>query len=154
MKFFKNDKHDSTDNEALIEISLEDAQKEIEELSSSEGYEDAFIGFVSDADETIQFIRNEKNSWRIDVPIIEGDEYAYSLQDFGLTTEVVKDIVKKFPNDDWKSLCNLTRVIEEDNTELEYEDKESIKRKAEIFGDEFEKRLRKVFEEYTDKKKK
>ena len=110
MKFFKSDKHGFVDDESPVEISLEDAQKEIEKLPTTEEYDDSFIGFVADSDETIQFIRGEKNSWMIDVPIIEGEEYVYSFRDSRLTTEVVKDIVKKFPNDDWKSLCNLKKI--------------------------------------------
>ena len=106
MEFFKSDENGDSGGK----ITLEEALKEIEELPALEEYAGAFIEFINDKNESIQFVREKENDWLIDVTILEGGKFSYSLQDDGLTTEKVKDIVKKFPEEDWKSLCSLTRV--------------------------------------------
>ena len=100
MKCFK---YEGADRDNL---SLQIALQEIESLPDDD---ECFIGFVNEKKETIQFIRREEDSWLIDVPIVENDKFNHSLQDTDLTTEKVKDVVRKFYLDEnWKSLCNLT----------------------------------------------
>ena len=51
-------------------------------------------------------LRFEKDKWLIDVPVLEGGEYSYSLQDGNLTTEKVKSI---------KRICWETNGLENPN---------------------------------------
>jgi hypothetical protein len=90
-----------------VEIAL----TEIDKIPLVDDVDDSFIGFVNEKEETIQFVRFEENAWVIDVPIFEKGIFSYSLGDDHLTTEKVKDIVKKFSaGEDWKSSLNLTRL--------------------------------------------
>ena len=59
--------------------------------------------------ETIQFI-NRQDGWIIDVPILESGKFAYSLEDFSLSKDVVKNIVTQFfAGLDYRTLCNLKK---------------------------------------------
>lgn len=91
-----------------IEINCETAVDEILKFPTSEEYDGGFIGFENNRDEVIQFVRNHKDDWLIDVPInIEG-HYSHSLQDNGLSTSDVLAIIRAFcHNDSWKGYCNL-----------------------------------------------
>lgn len=108
MKFFKEDGKEYISGDSPKEVTLEVALKEIDKLPMVEGN---FIGFINEKEETIQFIRFEENNWLIDVPIFEKDAYSCSLQDDDLTTEKVKEIVRKFfSGENWKSLCDLRKL--------------------------------------------
>lgn len=108
MKYYKDDGKEYTDGNKPKEINLEVALKEVDKLPTTEGN---FIGFVKEKEETIQFVRFEKDGWLIDVPVFEKGKYAYSLNDTELTTEKVKEIVKKFfLGENWQSLCNLKQL--------------------------------------------
>ncbi len=101
MKYFTNSTEKSSEDK---EISLDFAFKEIDKESTNEGN---FIGFTDDNGETIQFIREGEDNWLLDVPTPEKEYVA--LQDSGLTTEKVKEIVKLFSlNQNWRSLCELS----------------------------------------------
>jgi hypothetical protein len=107
LKYYKYDGKTQIDTTKPKEISLENALKEIGNFPT---VRDNYIGFVNEEDGTIQFIKENDDSWLIDVPIKENDEYVYSLQDSDLTTEEVQTIVKKFfSGDDYQSLCNLSK---------------------------------------------
>lgn len=92
-----------------IEIDCETAIDEILKFPTSEEYDGGFIGFENNFHEVIQFIRNDKDDWLIDVPInIEG-HYSHSFQDIGLSTSIVINIVRAFcHNEIWKGYCNLS----------------------------------------------
>jgi hypothetical protein len=106
MKYYKNDGKEYIDGRKPKEITLEAALQEIENLPYT--VRDNFIGFINEKGETIQFPRYERDNWLIDVPVFEKGKYAYSLNDNGLTTEKVKEVVKKFfSGENWQSLCNL-----------------------------------------------
>jgi len=110
LNFFKDDGKEYISAESPKEITLELALAEIDRLPSSEGN---FLGLINDKDETIQFIRFEEDGWLIDAPITGEDGYSYSLQDDSLTTEKVRDIVRRFfSGEDWKPLCNLRKLSE------------------------------------------
>ncbi len=100
LKYFKNDKEKSIPSEVILDFAL----KEIDITKQTD-----FIGFINEKEETIQFIREGKDDWVIDVPTPEKEYVA--LQDLGLTTDKVKEIVKAFfLNQDWRSLCELTPI--------------------------------------------
>jgi hypothetical protein len=108
LKYYKDDGKEHIDGNQPKEISLEGALREIGKLPAIEGN---FIGLTNDREDTIQFIRFEEDAWLIDVPILENGAYAYSLQDDDLTTEKVKEIIRRFFSDkNWKSLCNLRKT--------------------------------------------
>lgn len=121
LRFYKDDGKEYISAEAPKEVTLEIALTEIDKLSTIEGN---FIGFTGEKEETIQFVRFEENAWLIDVPINEKGTYSYSLQDDDLTTERVKDVVRRFfVNENWKSSLNLRKVEQEDPKGLiEYAD--------------------------------
>lgn len=105
LKYYKNDGEESINSDEPKEVNIQTALNEIDNMPFEE---DTWIGFTEEKGGTIQFIRFEQNSWFIDVPIIKNGQYDYSLQDDGLTTENVKEIVKTFfSGGNWQSLCNL-----------------------------------------------
>lgn len=107
MKYYKNDGKEYINGNKPKEIILELALQEVDKLPTTE---DNFIGFVKGKEETIQFVRFEKDSWLIDVPVFEKGKFSYSLNASELTTEKVKAIVKKFfLGENWQSLCNLKK---------------------------------------------
>ena len=107
MKYYKNDGKEYIDGTKPREVTIEIALQEVDRLPTTE---DNFIGFINEKDETIQFARYEDGDWLIDVPILEKNKCSYSLQDSGLTTEKVKEIVRKFfLGEDWQFLCSLKR---------------------------------------------
>jgi hypothetical protein len=107
LKYYKDDGKENICENKPIEVTLEKALKEVDNSPTTEGN---YIGFTNEKDETIQFIRFEENGWIIDVPVTKKGKLAYSLQDDNLTTEKVKDIVKKFfSGENWQSLCNLKK---------------------------------------------
>jgi hypothetical protein len=108
LKLYKDDGKEYISGESPKEVTLEYVMSEIDNHPSTDGN---FLGLISDKDETIQFIRFEEDSWMIDVPVLKGDAYSYSLQDNDLTTQKVKDIVRRFfSGENWKSICNLRRI--------------------------------------------
>jgi hypothetical protein len=107
LKYYKDDGKVRIDCTKPKDITLSIALQEVQSLPTVEGN---FVGFINEKDESIQFI-HEEDGWLIDVPIIEKGTFAYSLQDDGLSTETVKNIVKKFfMDEDWHSLCNLSKM--------------------------------------------
>jgi len=122
LKFFKDDDKERISADSPKEVTLEFVLTEIDKLPTIDGN---FIGLINEEEETIQFIRFEENSWLIDVPILVEGTYSYSLQDDDLTTEKVKDIIKRFfGEENWKSICNLRRLqqkpeIEENKRRIE-----------------------------------
>jgi len=125
LKFFRDEGKGRIGVDSPKEVTLEFVLTEVDRLSSLTEIEGNFIGLINEKEETIQFIRFEENSWLIDVPILEEDIYSYSLQDDELTTEKVKDVIKRFfCGENWKSLCNLRRLqqkpeIEENKRRIE-----------------------------------
>jgi len=108
LKYYKDDGKDYIDAAKPKEVTMEAAFQEVDKLPTTE---DNFIGFVNEKEETIQFVRFEEDDWLIDVPIIEKNEFSYSLQDSDLTTEKVKEIVKEFfLGENWQSLCSLKKT--------------------------------------------
>ena len=106
MKYYKNAGKAYIDGNKPEAITLETALQEIDKLPFT--VKDNFIGFVTEKGETIQFPRYAKDNWLIDVPVFENGKYSYSLNDRELTTEKVKEIVKRFfLGGDWQSLCTL-----------------------------------------------
>lgn len=110
MRYYKDDGKMNIEGQKPEEISLQVALQEVDKIPSEDVYGGNFIGFTGEKGKSIQFIRKEQDSWMIDVPVLENGKFAYSLQDMDLTTEKVKDIVKKFYlGENWESLCNLTK---------------------------------------------
>ena len=115
MKYYKIDEKEEIDGNNPKEISLEVALREIDKQSIDPFGDilEYFIGFVKNNEEKIQFIRYEENSWYIDVPILEKGENSHSLNDDDLSTEKVKEIVKRFfLGENWRSLCNFKEESE------------------------------------------
>jgi len=110
MKYYKNG-NISVDSGKPEEITMEIALQEIDKLPDEEEMDDNFIGFINEKKETIQFIRREQDNWFMDVPVLQNGKFSHSLQDDDLTTEMVRDVTKRFfLGEDWKSLCNLKTV--------------------------------------------
>ena len=110
MKMFlkTNDKY--IDGMNPIEITLDQALSFVDKHPSDAICDDNFIGFENEHGQNIQFIKFDDGSWLIDVPILKNDEYLYSEQDNDLNLIKVKEIIKLFyKNENWRSLCNLTR---------------------------------------------
>lgn len=108
LRFFKDDGKEHIGADSPKEASLEFLFAEIDRLPSSPKCN--FIGLINDECQTIQFTRLGRDQWLLDVPVLKGGSYSYSLQNDDLTTAKVKEIVKKFYSaGDWKSLCNLRR---------------------------------------------
>ena len=111
MKFYKSDGKEDVSPESPKEVTLKIAFTEIDKIPLVDDVDDSFIAFVNQKEETIQFVRFEEDDWVVDVPIFENGIFSYSLGDEHLTTEKVKDIVKKFSlNEDWRSSLNLTKL--------------------------------------------
>jgi hypothetical protein len=109
LRFYKDDGKQYISGDAPKEISLEAALAEVDRLPFEEDGS-RFIGFANEKEETIRFLRFEENSRLIDVPIDEEGSYSYSLQDDDLTTEGVKDVVRKFfAGENWKLPLNLKK---------------------------------------------
>jgi hypothetical protein len=104
LRFYKDDGKEYIGAESPKEVTLEVALKEIDKFPT---IDDNFIGFVNEKEEAIQFVRFEENAWLTDAPILE----KRTLARVRLTTEKVKDIVKKFfVGEDLKSSLNLRRL--------------------------------------------
>ena len=117
MKYYKSDEKEEIDGNNPKEISLEVALGEIDKQSidSKGDVLEYFIGFDKNDEETIQFIRYEENSWYIDVPIFENGIFSHSITDDDLSTEKVKEIVKRFfLGENWRSLCNFKEESEQE----------------------------------------
>jgi hypothetical protein len=108
LRFYKDDGREYINAESPKEVTLEIALTEVEKLPAIWGY---FIGLINEKEETIQFVRLDKNAWLIDIPICENGICSYVLQDSYLTTEKVKDVVEKFfVNENWKSSLILKKL--------------------------------------------
>ena len=108
MKLFKNDGEQEISGENPVDVSLKTALAVIENFPTEEQQQDSFIGFINEKNETIQFIRFNTDNWLIDVPVMKGKRYSYSLQENELSTKKVKQIVRKFfIKGDWKSECDF-----------------------------------------------
>lgn len=92
MKMYKDDGKEYIPADSPTEINLREALREIEEFPISE---EGFIGFINERDESIQFIRFDEDDWLIDVPFLENEKYAYSLQD-DIDHSLVKEITTRF----------------------------------------------------------
>ncbi len=107
MKYYKEDGKERINETKPKEISIEEALKEIDAIPIAEAN---FIGFINEKEETIQFHKNDQDSWVLDVPVVENGYFVYSLKDDDLTTERVKIIVQKFfLGENWRFLCDLTK---------------------------------------------
>jgi hypothetical protein len=107
LKYYKDDGKENINETNPKESSIENALKEIDAFPTTEGN---FIGFINEKEETIQFHKNEEDTWVLDVPVVENGYFVFSLTDDDLTTEKVKMIVKKFfLGENWRYLCNLTK---------------------------------------------
>ncbi len=107
MRMYKEAGDESIPGDRPAQVNLEKALRELDDHKAVEGN---FIGFVNEKDETIQFIRFDKDEWLIDVPVIIDGEFAYSLQD-KLKLSQAKEIVSRLSRGEkWEDLCHLSRV--------------------------------------------
>lgn len=112
LKYYKDDGKEYINGCKPRKIDLEKALKEIENLPTEEEYENNFIGFSKSLEDTVQFIRRERDNWLIDIPLFKDGIFHDSYIEEGLTTERVKEIVKKFfLNEDWTALLDLKQRI-------------------------------------------
>ena len=95
MKWFVNSLRKYIPSSDPEKIRLEEALKELELLPSIKEFSDNFIGFVNEKEETVQFIRREKDVWLLDIPITEDGIYSHSINE-ELTLAKVKDVVFLF----------------------------------------------------------
>ncbi len=111
MKYFINSRKKKIKSKRAKQIALPDALMLIDQFPYLQEFKNGFIGFVNDKNETIQFIRDEYNSWILDFPFLVDAKYQYSYQDNELTTKSVKLIVEAFfEGKDWKKNCDLKRI--------------------------------------------
>ncbi len=116
MRMYKEAGNESIPGDRPAQVNLEEALRELDDHKAVEGN---FIGFVSEKDETIQFIRYSKDEWLIDVPVIIDGEYAYSLQD-NLKHSQAKEIVSRLSRgEEWESLCHLSKIDGQNSSESE-----------------------------------
>lgn len=110
MKYFKNDNKENIDSHSALDVSLEFVLSEIDRFPTEDETEGCFIGIINNNDETIQFIRFSENEWFLDFPVLKEGLYSHSLQCDNLTTQEVKNIIRKFFNEtaEWMKLVNLT----------------------------------------------
>jgi len=94
------------DREKDMKVTLEEALTEVDKFPIVEG---SFLGFFNERNETIQFIRFRQDQWLIDVPVLKGGKYVYSLQDEVKHSQVKEIVTRFFQGKDWKSLCNLRK---------------------------------------------
>jgi len=108
MKYFKNDRRVQISGESPVNIGLNEILEEFDQFPTNDEFEGGFIGIINDKDETINFIRFEKNSWFLDFPILKNGVYSHSLQNEDITTKKVKKIITVFFKDeDWKTELDL-----------------------------------------------
>lgn len=111
MKLYKDDGKQSIEGDSPVDVTLDDVLTEIDSFPTEDEHEGGYIGLINDKNETIQFLRYEKNIWLIDIPMVKDGKYRYSLQNGDLITDKVKEIIRRFfREEDWKSLCNLMKV--------------------------------------------
>lgn len=104
-KFSKDDGKEYL--EKPIEITLENAIKEIDKFPTINEYENGFLNFLN-GENQISFMRNDKNNWTLIVHIPKD-----LLISHNLNIKKVKNILKEFFNDkNWKSLCNFKKASE------------------------------------------
>lgn len=114
MKFFKNDGKEHIRTDSPVEVSLEFVLEEVDRFPTEDEFEGNFMGITNNKNETIQFVRFNKNSWFLDFPIVIECDYSHSLQSDGLTTKEVKNIIRKFlRGEDCRTLVNLTSSKQE-----------------------------------------
>ena len=80
-------------------VSLSEAFSYIEEIPTNEFSTEAFIGFVNEKEEVIQFMRYTENSWLFDIPLQDAKTKQWNnqlLQLEGIPTTLVKRIVENF----------------------------------------------------------
>ncbi len=118
MRMYKEAGDESIPGDRPAQVNLEEALRELDDHKAVEGN---FIGFVNGRDETIQFIRYDKDEWLIDVPVILDGEYAYSLQD-NLKHSQVKEIVSRFSRgEEWGNLCHLSKIDGQNSSETDFD---------------------------------
>ena len=111
MKMFLKTEKQFIDGNNPIEVTLDKALNYINEHPSDAECADNFIGFENEQGKTIQFIKFEDGTWIIDVPVLKNGVYSYSEQNNDLNTLSVKEIIKRFnDNQNWRSLCNLVII--------------------------------------------
>jgi hypothetical protein len=107
MRYYKEDGRHSIESSQPVEIPLENALAEIEGFPS--GSEENFVGFVNDANVSVQFIRHGTEQWLVDAPVVEAGKFAYSLEGEATTAEV-KEIVRRFAQGEfWRGVVRLVR---------------------------------------------
>ncbi|TFF94229.1 MAG: hypothetical protein EU544_04750 [Promethearchaeota archaeon] len=77
-------------------VSYMSAVNLLREMPTELEYDGNFIGFINEADETVQFIRISRDNWLVDIPIVVKGKYDHSLRKEELTTEHVESIVAEF----------------------------------------------------------
>jgi hypothetical protein len=80
-------------------VTLTEAFHYIDETPTNMNSADAFIGFVNDSEEVIQFLRHSDNSWLFDIPLLDSKTKKWNkqlLQLENISTAVVKRIVELF----------------------------------------------------------
>ena len=106
-------------------IDLSEAFNHINETPLDLNSTEAFIGFVNEKEEIIQFLRHDENEWTFDIPLQDPKTKQWNkklLQLHGITTALVKRIVENFFVD--------TDLIHKINSTYRLED--SIETEAEI----------------------
>ncbi len=78
--------------EETVEITLEDAFKEVKNFPSEEEYDGPeggpFLGFTNEEDEAIQFPYREEELWVIDIPVLSKGKFAFTVNAYLMTSEV------------------------------------------------------------------
>jgi len=86
-----------------VEISLAESFNYIDQVPTNENSTEAFVGFVNEKEEVIQFLRHSDDKWLFDIPLqdLETKKWINKiLQLDGITTALVKRIVENFFVDD------------------------------------------------------
>ncbi|MHA1149240.1 MAG: hypothetical protein ACTSR8_13455 [Promethearchaeota archaeon] len=96
IKYYKDDGKESIEESSPVNIQLETALEQIENLPSIEQYKGNIIGFINDKGDNIYFIRQEEDMWMIDLPFSEDDDYSHMMSDDSLSTKAVQEIVSAF----------------------------------------------------------
>jgi len=93
----------SSTTEEDVEINLVESFKYIDQVPTNEHSTEAFIGFVNEIGEVIQFLRHTEDKWLFDIPLQDTETKKWLnkiIQLDGITTALVKRIIENFFVDD------------------------------------------------------
>ena len=81
------------------EVTLGEAFNHIDQVPTNETSTDAFIGFVNEKEEVIQFLRYTDNAWLLDIPVQDSHTRKWNhelVQLEGISTAIVKRVIEVF----------------------------------------------------------